>query len=707
MPRRRFSVGAKLRGGFASALLILVAIGVVAFYNTRKLVKVTEARAEARQFLWDLDQIVSNIRGAQSEQRAYLLTGAPEHLTAFHDRADSFAAALLDLKRRDPSLRQRIDDLLTLIDSEVQGLLNIVTTRNIKGLDAAIAEMKDESSENRMKTIRAKVAEIQAIEREVLALRAAEENATVRRTFWAIGAGTVLALIVVMAASVLITRGITEPVRDLVHGAERIGKGELSVRIQIASNDEIGELAGTFNRMAESLATQNRVLSDSGTALTDGVRVISDGSDVLVTRSLEQSQLVESSTRSLDAVRSGINEVFKTAEQVNRRTEECAGRAAELQGSTEQVRASMQNLFESVENTSASTAQMSAASTQMASMISDLTTVGEQTLSFVSEMEATTRQLDEAARQTATLSDQARKEALAGREAVQQTVGGIDRSRELIEKAAEALDDLATRAGQIERIVAVISAVTRQTNLLALNAAIIAAQAGEHGRPFTVVADEMRELADQTRRSTEEITSMINGLQNGSREAVRAMHEGRDLVRGNVDVAQNASASLSRIVTASTSSFEMADKISNSLKQQAEASQRLHEASSRMADHIDENRRSIEEQARNAQLLAREAERVRGIAGEVRMASEQQSVAARDIATSVEQIDSDARHTRDLLVEQIAELERIAGAAAAMREIAQQNNSLAGDFTETVRHLAQRSEDFQVVVNQLRAPQAS
>ncbi len=706
MTRRGFSVGAKLRAGFASALLILVAIGSVAFYNTRKLVEVTEARAEARQFLWDLDQIVSTIRGAQNEQRAYLLTGLPEHLTAFHDMSESFAAALLDLKRRDPSMRQRIDDLLTLIDSEAQGLLNIVTTRNIKGLDAAIAEMKADSSANRMKAIRAEVGEIEAIERKVLAVRAAEAEATVRRTFWTIGAGTVLALIVVITASVLIGRGITDPVRELVRGAERIGNGELSVRIGVGSNDEIGELAASFNRMAESLAAQNRVLSDSGTALTGGVHVISEGSDRLLGRSQEQSELVESSTRSLDNVRSGIDKVFKTAEQVNRRTEECAGRAAELQASSEQVRASMQNLFQSVENTSASTAQMSAASTQMASMISALTTVGEQMLSFVSEMDATTRQLDETARHTATLSSQAREEALTGREAVQRTVSGIDHSRELIEKAAEALDELAARAGEIERIVAVIAEVTRQTNLLALNAAIIAAQAGEHGRPFTVVADEMRELADQTRRSTQEITTMISGLQNGSREAVRAVHQGRDLVRGNVDVAQNASVSLGRIVTASTTSFEMAERISDSLKQQAEASHRLHEATSRMADHIVENRRSIEEQAGNAQILAREADRVRDIAGQVRTASEQQSVAARDIATSVEQIDNDARHTRDLLVEQIAELERIAGAAAAMRDIAQQNNSLAGEFTATVRQLARSSEDFQVVVNQLRPAQA-
>lgn len=706
MARRGFSVGAKLRAGFASALVILVAIGAVAFYNTRKLVAVTEARAEARQFLWDLDRVVSSIRGAQNEQRAYLLTGANENLTAFHDLSDSFAAALLDLKRRDPSMRQRIDELLTLIDSEVQGLLNIVTTRNIKGLDAAIAEMKAEGSTSRMKAIRAKVAEIEAIEKQVLAVRAAEEEATVRRTFWAIGAGTVLALIVVMSASLLITRGITEPVRELVRGAERIGNGELSARIAIASNDEIGELAASFNRMAESLAAQNRVLSDSGTALTGGVRVISDGSSMLVGRSQEQSQLVENSTRSLDNVRSGIDQVFKTAEQVNRRTEECAARAAELQASSEQVRGSMQNLFESVENTSASSAQMSTASTQMTSMISSLTAVGEQMLSFVSEMEATTRQLDETARQTATLSNQAREEALTGSGAVQRTVSGIDRSRELIEKAATALDDLAARAGEIERIVAVIAEVTQQTNLLALNAAIIAAQAGEQGRPFTVVADEMRELADQTRRSTEEITAMIDGLQKGSRDAVRAMHEGRDLVRGNVDVAQNASASLGRIVTASTTSFEMAEKISNSLKQQADASARLHEATSRMADHIEENRRSIEEQARNAQLLAAEADRVRDIARQVRTASEEQSVAASDIATSVEQIDNDARHTRDLLGEQIAELERIAGAAKAMREIAQQNNSLAGEFTATLRQLARSSEDFQVVVDQLRAAQA-
>jgi methyl-accepting chemotaxis protein len=180
------------------------------------------------------------------------------------------------------------------------------------------------------------------------------------------------------------------------------------------------------------------------------------------------------------------------------------------------------------------------------------------------------------------------------------------------------------------------------------------------------------------------------------------MQEGVDRVRGTVELARNASASLGRIVDTSTTSFEMSDRISGSLEQQAEATRSLHKTASKMSDHISENRRSINEQARAATLLAEEAEAVHNIAAQVRKASEHQSSAANGIAEAMEQIDLDARTIRDIVRHQLGQIEQVSSASSSMRDIAQQNNALAEELTETVRTLAQSGERFEQVVGRRR-----
>jgi methyl-accepting chemotaxis protein len=698
----RTSVAGKLRTVFGLSLVILVIIGSIAFYDTKHLVAVTTARSQARQFLVDLEQLVANLRGAENEQRGYLLTGEAAYRTAYQKSTATFSPAISDLKRRDPALRGRLEALEPLIAAVIRELDHGIEVRDQKGLDAAIADIRGHSNDNAIIAVRNAVSSIESQETQVLKARATEATATASRTFLTIGFGTLFALIALSIASVVMSRGITRPVQKLVAGTERIAAGELSSRITAESGDEIGELAVSFNRMAESLEIRTRALNESGGAITGGIRVMTNGSDMLLIRSTEQSQLAERSAQSLVNVRDITEQVVRTAEGVTSRTEDSAARATELRASSEEVRTTMTQLFESAAKTSSSTTQMSAASAQMSAMTSALAAAGDDVLAFISEMEATSVELGSLAQNTAGLSRRAREEAVVGRAAVDETVTGIEHSRELTERAADVLADLTARVGQIRQILEVVGHVTQRTNLLALNAAIIAAHAGEHGRGFNVVAEEMRELAEQTRKSTNEISAIVTGVRTASQAAVAAMQDGVDRVRGTVDVARNASASLGRIVDTSTSSFEMSERISASLEQQAMATRSLHRTASKMSDHIGENRRSIEEQASAARLLAQEAEAVHNIAAQVRSASDHQSNAARGIAEAMEQIDLDARSIRDIVRRQLGQLEEVSGASSSMRDIAQKNNALAEELTETVRTLAQSGEKFEQVVARMR-----
>jgi methyl-accepting chemotaxis protein len=511
-----------------------------------------------------------------------------------------------------------------------------------------------------------------------------------------------LTTVVFGAATVVLSRDVTQPLRQLRELSQEMAEGNFDVAPRVFADDEVGSLADSFGETRSNLRRLLGRVGGSGTTITEGVRVITGGSEMLLSRARNQSELTESSSLALENVRGGIGSVLGAADTVSGLTQDASARALELQASAEEVARSMDYLFQSVEKTSSSTTEMNASMNEMSNRTEVLAGIGDEVLSFVSEMDSTVTELLATSESTAQLAQQVREDASAGGEAVNRTVEGINVTHELTMSTAQTIDELQRSVGQISQILNVIEEVANRTNLLSLNAAIIAAQAGEHGAGFTVVADEIRELAERTRGSTKEIGTIIKAVQSGSKQAVSKMHQGVAKVTDNVRLAQDAAQSLEKIVNSATRSYEMATRISRSLGEQSHASRRLHEVTSRMSDHISEINRATREQAKGTQLMAQESERVRDIAAQVKSATEEQSTAGRGITVALEKIADDARAMRDLLERQLQETDRIADASRVMLEIAQKNDAIAREFTTTVQSLVRSGQEFESEVTRFR-----
>jgi methyl-accepting chemotaxis protein len=503
-------------------------------------------------------------------------------------------------------------------------------------------------------------------------------------------------------ATIVLSRDVTRPLHELRGVASEMANGNFDVAPRVFADDEVGQLAGSFGETRSNLRRLLGRVGGSGTTITDGVRVITGGTEMLLARSREQSELTERSSSSLENVRGGIRGVLQAADTVSNLTEDASSRALELQASAEEVAQSMDYLFQSVEKTSSSATQMNATMAETSNRTEVLASIGDEVLSFVSEMDSTVAELLTTSQSTADLAQQVREDAHGGGDAVQRTLEGINETHELTVSTARTIDELQRSVGEISRILNVIEDVANQTNLLSLNAAIIAAQAGEQGAGFTVVADEIRQLAERTRGSTKEIATIIKAVQGGSRAAVAKMHEGVTRVTGNVNLAQAAAASLTKIVASASRSYDMAMRITTSLSEQSRASRRLHEVTSRMSDHITEINRATTEQARGTQLMAHESERVRDIAAQVKNATEEQSLAGRGITSALERMAEDARAMRDLLERQLEETDRIADASRLMLDIAQKNDSVAREFDATMQNLVRSGREFESEVTRFR-----
>jgi methyl-accepting chemotaxis protein len=173
--------------------------------------------------------------------------------------------------------------------------------------------------------------------------------------------------------------------------------------------------------------------------------------------------------------------------------------------------------------------------------------------------------------QAAESSKEATKLATQGGDVVAKTIDGMKKISKAVNESAQIIGKLGARSEQVGEIIKVINDIAGQTNLLALNAAIEAARAGEQGRGFAVVADEVRKLAERTTSATNEIGEMIKGFQNDTQNAVNSMHTGTREVEAGVELSVQAGNSLRQIMKSSESVTDMVQQVATSAEEQSSA----------------------------------------------------------------------------------------------------------------------------------------
>ena len=200
----------------------------------------------------------------------------------------------------------------------------------------------------------------------------------------------------------------------------------------------------------------------------------------------------------------------------------------------------------------------------------------EQVATAMNQMSATVQEVAHNAVIAADAATTADQETQQGQHVVRATITAINDLAEEVERTTSVIDKLGADSEAIGKVLDVIRGIAEQTNLLALNAAIEAARAGEQGRGFAVVADEVRTLASRTQNSTMDIQNMISRLQQGAREAVEVMESGRRRARNSVERAGEAGVSLQNIAKAVTAITEMNTQIASAAEEQSAVSEDIN-----------------------------------------------------------------------------------------------------------------------------------
>lgn len=519
----------------------------------------------------------------------------------------------------------------------------------------------------------------------------------------------VYGLVIVLITTILfaistwfLARDLTKPVQKLSAVALQMAEGNFEQRVRVFSDDEVGVLGRAISTTRGTLSNLIARIGTSGVSVSQGVRAMSGGTATLLDGAKEQASLTDRARMAVESVNQQARIVIELVGGVQRESTDVTIASTELQAAAEEISSQTSVLFRAVEKISSSSHEIDASAREMSSRSELLSRINEEVVAFVNQMQATLEEFRRTAESTAEISYEVRNDATLGGGAVSATVEGIQAAQKTITHTANVLEELHAKVRRIDEVLMVIEELMNRTNLLALNAAIIAAQAGQHESGFTVIADEIRQLADRTRTATKEISVIVHSVQPSAVAAVTSMREGVRQVQDTVALADRASASLRKISASSEKSSAMAEQVSRSIKEQAIAGSHLREVTSRLSEHTSEIDRAIQSQALATQLLAKESEKVRDVALLVRTATDEQKQAAAQIAQTMEKTTDDVKNVRGSLEEQLAASAGIAAASQQMYSIAQNNDGIAQQFNSVLNALVSSGAEFEKEASRFR-----
>ena len=243
----------------------------------------------------------------------------------------------------------------------------------------------------------------------------------------------------------------------------------------------------------------------------------------------------------------------------------------------------------------------------------------DQIASAINEMAATIQQISGNANEVESAASDADRMAKEGGDTIGSAQGAVNRLSGEIAESARAIDALAEKSNDIQQVLDVIHAVTEQTNLLALNAAIEAARAGEHGRGFSVVADEVRQLAKRSAESADQIREMINGFVSESRAAVERMGNSRKSSDETVERIDHATRALTTIVTSVGQIHDQVTQIATAAEQQSQVAEEINQNVVRIVDAAQRSDTGVTQTDEASHELARLGESLRDLVAQFKV----------------------------------------------------------------------------------------
>lgn len=493
-------------------------------------------------------------------------------------------------------------------------------------------------------------------------------------------------------ASIKLQRDITEKVLT------DLSKGRLTLDTTDYFHHVLNYYSG-FQNLLKSMRNLINYLQDMAENVSDVAYGITEKTRNLILDAKEQVHSVSETNKSIKQLDKEIEKVVEEMDTLSQFAEQTASSILEMKSSIEEVAEAVHRLSSFVDEITTSMTEMSASFEEVAENTNSLSAFAVQNSASMVEMDATITQIEENIRDTETLTQQVAQVARVGYQAVEDTLKGLEKINESVNLTQNAMESLTKRSIEIGKILKVIREITDQTNLLALNAAIIAAQAGEHGKSFGVVAEEIRDLAERTALSTSEVSDIINSINKEIEQATKKSSEGLLRAQEGLRLGRAALDSLERISRAIQEAESSISHISRAAQEQSKSSKQVTQAIDEMAKRIEKISQATNDQAKTSQIIAKRAVTMEELTKAVDRATSDQAKGAEIISNGMEKVKEAIGRIHQALISMSKLGQQMVSAIEVIRSASEQNLGSARDLSSTSANLRQ---DSLLLVEELR-----